>query len=175
MAIATVGDLEFWIGRIIDDTDAAQQAIDIASSIVITYCNHSIEQVSNDVIVLDGNGTNTLLLPAYPVTNVDSIEVDGEALDPDDYKWSSKGWIKRVDGLLFPNQPGIIEVTYDHGYASVPDAIKGVVLSLAARINDGSSGIKQETIGSYSVTYGDPSPVLRANEQAVLDAFKVVV
>jgi len=172
-SLASVAELESWLGRELDDEVAAQQALDIASDTVRTYCGHSISQVLNDTVVLDGTGTHTLILPAAPVNGIDSIEVDGEALEATDYKWSRKGWVRRTDGLLWPTLPGSIEIVYNHGFAVIPKAIVGVVLSLAGRIQDGSSGIKQETIGSYSVTYGDPSPVLRANEQAALDAYKV--
>ena len=173
--LATVEQLEAWLGRTLADEAAAEQALDIASSVVRTYCGHSISQILNDDITLDGTGTNLLLLPAMPVNGVDIVEVEEEELDPTDFAWSKKGFIKRIDGLLWGTLPGSIRVVYNHGYATIPDAILGVVLSLAGRIVDGSSGIKQETIGSYSVTYGDPSPVLRANEQQALDSYKVTI
>lgn len=172
-SLATIEQLEAWLGRTIVDEAAAQQALDIASDTVRTYCGHSITQILNDTVKLDGPATHTLILPAAPVNGIDSIKVDGETVDPDAYSWSKKGWVRRTDGHLWPELPGSIEVIYNHGFATIPNAIVGVVLSLAGRIHDGSSGIKQETIGSYSVTYGDPSPVLRANEQATLDTYKV--
>jgi len=172
-SLATVQQLEAWLGRNIADEAAAQQALDIASDTIRTYCGHSITQILNDTAKLDGTGTNTLILPAAPVNGIDSIEVDGELVPSTAYRWSKKGWVKRTDGHLWLDLPGSIEIIYNHGFATVPKAIVGVALSLAGRIHDGSSGIKQETIGSYSVTYGDPSPVLRANEQATLDAYKV--
>jgi hypothetical protein len=174
-SLATVADLEAYLGRTFDDPTTPELAIDIASDIVRSYCGHSITRILNDNIFLDGNGTKTILLPAAPVNGIDLLEIDGELLTNDKYKYSKKGWVKRTDGGIFPNNPNIIEVIYNHGYEVIPDAILGVVLSLSARITDGSSGIKQETIGSYSVTYADPAPVLRANEQAALDAYKVIV
>ena len=171
-SLATIAQLELLLGRDVDNV-AAQQALDIASDTVRAYCGHSISQILNDVVTLDGSDTNTLILPAAPVNGIDFIKVNGVTLAATAYKWSKKGWVRRIDGILWPSTPGSIEVTYNHGFATIPGAILGVVLSLAGRIQDGSSGIKQETIGSYSVTYGDPSPVLRANEQAALDVYKV--
>lgn len=171
--LATVEDLEAYLGRTFDDPTSAELAIDIASDIIRTYCGHSITKILNDNIFIDGNGTDTILLPAAPVNGIDLIEIDGELLETTKYKYSKKGWVKRIDKNIFPNTPNSIEIIYNHGYDTIPDAILGVVLALAGRITDGSSGIKQETIGSYSVTYADPAPVLRANEQAALDNFKV--
>jgi hypothetical protein len=172
-SLATVADLEAWLGREFAEEAPAQQALDIASDIVRNYCGHSISQILNDTVVLDGTGTHTLLLPAAPVNGIDQIEVNGEALDSTDYKWSKKGWVKRVDGLLFPTTPGSVEVIFNHGYATIPNDIVGVVLSLSSRAVDGANNIKQETIGSYSVTYGDTSAVLRADEKMILDTYKV--
>jgi len=174
-SLADVAALEAWLGRPVEDNAAAEQALEIASDIARAYCGHSISQILNDTVVLDGPGTHTLMLPAMPVNGIDSIEVEGELLDNSKYRWSKKGWVRRTDGILWPVLPGSIEVVYNHGYATVPGGIVGVVLALAGRVVDGSSGIKQETIGSYSVTYGDPSPVLRANEQAALDAYRVTL
>jgi len=171
--LATVADLEAYLGRTFDDPTSAELAIDIASDIVRTYCGHSITQILNDNIFVDGTGTDTILLPAAPVNGIDLLEIDGELIASTKYKYSKKGWVKLTDGTTFPKTPNSIEIIYNHGFATIPDAILGIVLALAGRITDGSSGIKQETIGSYSVTYADPAPVLRANEQAGLDAYKV--
>lgn len=173
--LATVADLEAFLGTTFDDPTSAELAIDIASNIVKNYCGHSILKVLNDNIFLDGSGTTLLLLPAFPVNGIDLIEIEGEILENTKYKWSKKGWVVRTDGLLWPSQPNTIEIIYNHGYDTVPDAILGVVLSLSSRIVEQPSGIKQETIGSYSVTYNDPSPTLRANEQSVLDYYKVIL
>jgi hypothetical protein len=173
--LATVADLEAYLGREFDDPTSAELAIDIASDIVRSYVGHSITKILNDTVILDGTGTSILLLPAAPVNGIDLVEIDGDLLETTKYRWSKKGYILRTDGTTWPSTPGSIEVIYNHGYDTVPDAVLGVVLALAGRITDGSSGIKQETIGSYSVTYADPSPVLRANEQAGLDSFRVTV
>ena len=173
-SLATIAKLELWLGRDVDNV-SAQQALDIASDIVRNYCGHSISQILNDTLILDGTGTNFLLLPASPVNGIDSIEIDGEVLDSDNYKWSKKGWVKRIDGLFFPATPGSIEVIFNHGYATIPNDIVGVVLSLSSRAIDGSNNIKQETIGSYSVTYGDTTAVLRADEKMILDGYRVTI
>lgn len=172
--LATVAQLSAFLDRTIDGADAAAlQALEIASSVVRAYCGHTISQTVDDTVVLDGSGTTLLLLPGAPISTVTSVSVDDEALDGEDWRWSSQGFILRIDGSVFPNTPRAIEVTYTHGWAEVPAAIIGVVLSLAGRMLDGSAGIKQESLGSYSVTYASPGPTLQAAETMNLDPFKV--
>jgi hypothetical protein len=64
-------------------------------------------------------------------------------------------------------------VTYTHGYATIPDDIRGVTLDLAARKMANPSGNRQEGIGSYSISYGDVAdddpvfdPISRYRERA---------
>lgn len=172
--LATVGQLAVYLNRdIAVDDPAALQALTVASSAVRAYCGHPISETLGDTATLDGSGTTVLLLPGVPVTSVDQVSVNGEALALDAYRWSTQGFLLRTDGYLFPSTPRSVEVTYSHGWASVPGAILGVVLALAGRILDGSAGIKQEAIGSYSVTYQNPTVTLQAGETLSLDPFKV--
>lgn len=172
--LATISQLSAFLGREIDETDpSAGLALDVASSAVRGYCGHHVSSVTGEVVALDGTGTTLLLLPGPPVTSVASVTVEGDALDPSDYRWSAAGFILRTDGACFPDLPRAVEVEMTHGWAQIPAAIIGVVCSLAGRILDGSAGIKQEAIGSYSVTYASPSPTLQAAESAALDPFRV--
>jgi hypothetical protein len=173
--LATVSDLEAYLNKEFADETIAEFALDIASDLVRNYVGHSISKILNDTVVLDGSGTQILMLPAAPINGIDIIEIDGEILSNTKYKWSKKGYVIRTDGLLWPSNPGSIEIIYNHGYDTIPNAIVGIVCSLAGRITEGQSGIKQESIGSYSVTYADPTPYLRANEMAGLDNYRVIV
>ncbi|MET0463746.1 MAG: hypothetical protein ABW007_11355, partial [Chitinophagaceae bacterium] len=60
------------------------------------------------------------------------------------------------DGLstiygLQPNQ--VVDIVYSHGYAQVPGDIKAVAYGMSSRIIYNPSGLRQETVGSISVTY----------------------
>lgn len=172
--LATVAQLAAFLGREIDSDDpAALQALDIASSSVRAYCGHHVSLATDDVAVLDGTGTAVILLPAIPISEVASVSVNDVELTEERYRWSSKGFIMRQDGLTFPSSPQSVQVTYTHGWAEIPPAIVGVVVSLAGRMLDGSAGIKQESLGSYSVTYASPTPTLQAAETMALDPFRV--
>lgn len=115
-------------------------------------------------ILLDGNGTDTLLLPQLPVLEVSEVvqTYSGSAspytMVPDvDYVVDLElGCIRTKSGYgcntVF--QPGRqnYAVTYSHGYETVPSSVRLVALQLAARIYD-QQLVKQESVGGYQAVY----------------------
>ena len=172
MAFATTDDLGNVLGREIDSEDAsALAALDAATAVVQAYTGQTLTAVSNDELTLDGNGTRVLVLPQLPVTSVDSIEVDGEALDAAEYQWSADGYLRRV-GSNWPTDLRSVVVVYDHGYASIPDLVVAITAQLAARLYESPAAVKQETIGAYSVTYTGGGTGLHAGETMLLDQYR---
>jgi hypothetical protein len=102
------------------------------------------------VILLDGNGTELLLLPAAPFTTI-AVEVDGEAVT--DYTASTRAGVLRRSAL-WPDGLENIQVTYTHGYATIPGAIQDAVLEQAAIQARVPAGVQQETAGTQSITWG---------------------
>lgn len=128
-------------------------------------------------------GTSTItvrgpivLLPERPVNSITSI-VDNS--DPDNpVTLNTDQWELRVGGVLeTPDFGGNLQVTYTHGFTTVPDEVKELVCNLASRLASinqaAASGVQQETAGSESVTFGFDSykaiSDLTAGEKAVLD------
>lgn len=173
MSLATIADLEAVLHRDIDDADTfALAALEQASAVVENYLGQPVELVEDDEIILDGSGTKVLLLPVFPVTEVTSVIVDEETLvEVDDYEWSVTGELRRKG--TWPAALRSVEVTYSHGYATVPPVIVAVVAALAGRIYGTPLTVRQESIGSYSVTYsGAGGPALQAAELMMLDAYR---
>ena len=176
MTLATIEQLESYLGTVITGPSAvasAQLALDIASNSVETYIGYKIEEIVDDEVNIDGTGNTIVLLPSFPITEITAIIEDGVLLETTAYEFSQFGVVKKTNGLWTSKLNGI-NVTYTHGFTEVPLSIVGVVLSLAGRIKSGSSDIKQESIGGYSVTYANPSPVLQASEIMTLDAFRIL-
>lgn len=172
MALATVANLSAILRRDIDPDDpAALAALDTASAFVEAYLGQPVELV-DETVILDGSGTRVLLLPAYPVTDVDVVGIDDEVLEPGiDYEWSKTGELRRRGGP-WPSTLRSIAVTYSHGFDPVPDAIVGVVTAMAARLYDTPLSVRQESIGGYSVTYTGGGATLQAAEIMVLDRYR---
>lgn len=124
-------------------------------------------------------GTSTLvarapvvLLPQRPVVEVTSVKEDGVELE------QNHDWVLRVGGVLeIPNQSGNLEIQYSHGYDVVPDQVKEIVCSIAARLAtvtpEVAAGVIQETAGSESVSFGFDSynaiAELSTGEKRMLD------
>lgn len=204
-SLATVQDLAERMGTQFDPTNLrAIRALEDASALVQGYTNRSFGLVEDEEVVLHGSGTQTLLLPEFPVlevTDVTLLDSDGTmttlvfwgagpwggATNPSIYYRlvAQQGILVRVD-CIWPKGYANVLVTYTHGYAVIPDGIKAATCEIAARLEAttasvGSSGlVTSETVGNYSVTYGDTgggavdSSGLTADERAMLDPFRQV-
>jgi hypothetical protein len=113
-----------------------------------------------------------ILLPQRPVNTVTSVKIgDVELIEHED-------WELQVGGtLVVPLERTTLEVTYTHGFAVVPDQIKEVVCSIAARLSTitpaVAQGVIQETAGTESVSFGFDSynaiSELSTGEKRMLD------
>lgn len=171
-------------------------ALEGASGLVRAYTGQTFDLLEDDVVAMDGSGTEALLLPELPVASVSEVvEIDNDGtettLEVDDYRLGASGVLYRLDSswshaTWCPGHANI-QVTYTHGYSlpegndpgTLPPEIQMVVLNLAARGHALSAGrlVRSETIGSYSVTYGDSTeateeePLSRV-ERAVLERYR---
>lgn len=113
----------------------------------------TVDYVENDTVTLWGDFGSVLVLPERPVTAVSAVTVGGEALTalptyPVDYSSAVNYFDWRPDGrLLRIVYPGTyyasalswywpsgvpVQVTYSHGWQTVPSPFKQVALELAA-------------------------------------------
>lgn len=152
-AFVTITEYETFLGRTFTagtETNQATQALELATSFVQNYTGQHIFQVVNDEVELwPRSSPNVVILPEMPVTSVVSV-IDSDGL-------AVTGWTLRPGGVLRLdtgwNAP--VTVTYTHGYAVIPDDIKLATMRTASAFTANPSGnVRQESIGSYSVTYG---------------------
>lgn len=191
MSLASVSDLSIYLNRELTGS-AAQQAemlLSIASNAVQAYCRQTLEYVEDDQASLVGNWGSTLTLPERPVVDVTSVSVDGTDLGSDNsWTWDGRDILYRgswsdVNGAWAPqsdrphlywgSDEAIVEVTYSHGFPTIPPVIVGIVCGLAARgIANPSGAVQSETLGPYSVTYGSSTvsgaSSLLASERKIL-------
>lgn len=152
-------DLEALLRRSLtpDESALATIALDSASEVVRDYCHQDFDDASATSIVLDGTGTQWVLLPQLPVNDVDSVTLyDGlgaeDALtETEEFLWYADGRLYRV-GTVWPSDPQAITVVYDHGYTTIPASVRMVAAQVALRIMI-QGIVRQESIGGYSVTY----------------------
>lgn len=185
MAFATEADLEALTGRSFE-TAQATLLLDLATAVIRSYTAQTLDQVEDDDVVLPGRWGSVLVLPERPVTAVAAISVDGTVLAAADWSWDGADKVYRGsridsvsinDGALSDGHWGgphvQVEVTYTHGFPTIPDDIKAVCLAMADRAAASPGGVTQESVGSYSVTYARTNGVhLAADEQAILDRYR---
>jgi len=120
--------------------------------------HHQVTFVADDVVVLDGNGRESLLLPVWPVTAVTSVVLDGTTLtEGTDYSWSDAGILRRLGCLFWPDRLRCLQVTYSHGWnglANIPGDIQEAVLERAEASFNIPVGVQSKAVGGQSVTFG---------------------
>lgn len=177
-ALATVEELRDFL----DDQEVPDARGNLmlagASGLVRSYTGQLFDLVDGDVALIDGSGTRALLLPQVPVTDVTAVVEDprgaAKALaEGSDFEWSEDGILRSL-GAPFVLRFRWYQVTYSHGYATVPDGLKGIVLRVAARGVTNPEGLGQETIGRYAWTAGGEAAGLGlyAADLRELDNFK---
>lgn len=154
---------EEFAGHLQRDLDrfSAEQALAGASGFARDYCRWGILE-EETTWTLDGTGTSLLSLPTLYLTDVAEVRIDGTVIAApaagaapasDQYTWSEKGLLARAAG--WPKRYRCIEVDVVHGYplAQVPEAIKAVVMVIAARSMVNPEGLRSKTVGAVSKSY----------------------
>jgi len=155
------------------DLSTATDAVNAASGIVRGIARQQFDFVSQETTVLAG-GTKKLVLPQRPVVvdtganpltvtelgdfgGVNFVCLDGrdyvrlgEELtrgQPWYYTVRTLGWpYTRVRGVWAPR----VQVTYSHGYTTIPDEVQACVLDAAVSLYDNPTGLSSVRIDDYS-------------------------
>lgn len=163
MALATVDDLEDRLGRELTESEAARAdaILDDVSAAVILYTGQTFTEATTTIRLKVKYGV--VRLPQRPVTEVDAVEdLNGNDVT---FEWDTRdridvtisGWLNSFEMEPYRLPQRYVNVTYTHGYATVPDAIVGVVCSIALRTlgqspTDGA--VVSESIDDYSYRIG---------------------
>lgn len=165
----------------------AARLIDMASGMVRRYTRQDITAVTGEVLTLPGNWGQTITLPQRPVTAVTSVVINGATPTYAQWKlvgdelfigtgsfqpdygsslfggtglWGPAGSSAgpQATGASWQGPQSGIVVTYDHGYATIPDDIVNEVAGMVALQISSPVGVDKEVIGGYQATYAK-SPV----------------
>lgn len=154
-AFATPSELASFLQQDLD-TSSATLALDIASKAIRDHCGWEITQQANTVVTLDGVEGSTLWLPSQLVTAVASVVENGTTLTVvSQFDWTAYGKLIRV-GRCWYCKPRSVVVTFTHGYATVPDSVKGVCLAVASRRYQNPEARRSYTIGGVSESFAVP-------------------
>lgn len=186
MAYATPADLASLMQVPSVDTATAQLILDMVADSMDDWCGQSLAQQDIAGLLIDGTGAAEFVLPGFPVNSVASIEILGAdgtwtlLADGVDYTWSSSGVVERrwphgqPGSLVVPPWPAgrsSIRVAYNRGVGTVKASVKGVNLSVAARLMTNPDGLLSEQIGAMQLRYAAKAAGIEFSpvEQGVLD------
>lgn len=156
------------------DASTAQEAVDKASGLVRAVARQTFSFVSQETVVLAG-GQRVLTLPERPLVVDDSnpltvVELGDfgganiSLIENRDYSrlgneltrgfpwwWNTSqrfmGWpYVRPLGIWTPR----VQVTYSHGYQTIPDDVQGFALDVASVLYDNPTALRSVSIDDYT-------------------------
>lgn len=148
--LATVPELEDWlqVDHGLAPQAAAALALNVASGLVRAEarCPFTIRDSTASLAIVDG-----VITLAGPVLSVESVTVAGVALTS--AQWTLDDGLVTLNWDALRDCPRRARVTWRHGYALVPDDVKGIVLDAVARAIVNPRYLRQESTGQRSLTF----------------------
>ncbi len=159
-----------------DDDNLLTRQINAVTDYIESYCGRRFKDTTYTDEYYDGDGETDLILKQFPITDTAEISItfvsdDVEtAVDNDDLEFYND------EGMIYyprwPRGRKNIKITYSAGYATIPADLAQACIELVATIHNRrkTGGAKSESIGDYSITYGDleASPLA----QKVIDFYR---
>ncbi|MGW7473662.1 mobile element protein [Streptomyces cyaneofuscatus] len=117
---------------------------------------HPVSLVTEDTTFVDGNGRQTLHLPAAPLVQLHQVLVDDVPLLG--VKAKRQSAVLRHPSGCWPEWAEIT-VVWDHGHAIVPEEVAEAVIDQARAIYRLDPAIQQITTGTESVSFAATAAV----------------
>ena len=151
--LADVGDLAARYGALTAEQQAIAPALLAdASAEFRAEARQTITLVTDDVATLRVQGLR-VRLPQRPTRSVASVTLTSGAALPDGVTWEWDGLEHVVlAGAGCSALPGLVEVTYTHGFDDPPDDAVAAVCAMVNRVLGAptpAEGVVQEQIGAY--------------------------
>lgn len=172
MALATIADVEARLGRdlTVDETAKATAWLDDASALFVQRAMQQFEVGESKVRVFTRDGVVRLI--QRPV--IDIVEVTDINGNPVDYTWDG------FQSLYDLGTIGPLNVTYEHGSATIPEVVVACVAGMVVRrlelAGDAVAGVTQQTVGPFSQSYATwavgGQVMLSPAEAAIADSYR---
>lgn len=160
-AIITLNDFKNYIGTEDINEERATQIIDGINSWVEAYTGRVWGETKTITDTLDFEPV--VFLSHIDIKSVTSVKAFGQTLTQDNYKLNpTTGRLllsRRAERKYSRDRFDQVEVVYSSGIDTIPADLKTAVLQLTAqnynRRDDKDANVTSESLGSYSVSYGD--------------------
>jgi hypothetical protein len=172
VALLDLEDIIVVVGRAPNDAAEAAQwqyQIDAVSAYINSYVSVSFELIEGDVVRYEADYYGIIDLGGDPIISVNSV-VGWQSQSAVSHYWNG---LDEIRGLC-PNE--VVEVDFDHGYATVPEDIKYVATQAVVGVLDlGATGsLTSFTVGDVTEVYSNPEKdgvTAVTLERAVLDKY----
>jgi hypothetical protein len=165
-SLASIEELGSFLQQsLVDFQTEADLALGLSSAAVRSHCRRTFDYVEGDTISLPWRAR--VFLPNPPVLAIDEVTLDDVAVT---YELDGSGgmWIDGSSGST-------VSITYAHGFATIPDDVRLVVLRLATRIFKNPTG--RVSFNADNLNYAgatDVSPrILTGDEMAILRRWRL--
>lgn len=136
------------------DDPRLDTAIAEVSGLVRMACRWHIAPSVECEYTTGGDG-RVIQLPALAVSGVSSVSEFGQELAAGQYEWRREGLLRRCGFRAWPKAWNSVQATYTAGFAEVPAEIMGICVSRILATVSLPVGVRSESAGGVSVTYGD--------------------
>lgn len=111
-----------------DEQDKYQTLINQASSRIEQFCNRNLKAAdysTTAALILDGSGTDTLIVPHFPVNSISKLYIDTgrtfaatSEVSSDEYVLYAKSGLITLYSDIFPAYPACVKLECNAGYAA---------------------------------------------------------
>lgn len=122
------------------------------SAVIRDYCMWHVAPTLSCVYQTEVS-TRIITLPAKLVTDITSIEVEGETLDPAKYEFKRAGVIRLHKWPHHRNRWGAYVVSYDAGLDASASPLAQVAAQVALNNLMAAPGVRNESVGQVSLSY----------------------
>lgn len=174
MALTTLEKVKEWLKlqTTSADDELLQRLIDAASAFIEGWLGFTV--LRHEVVKwCDGNGKDELVLTSPHILAINSINIDGSDVSPDQYRHAD-WWIILKNGCFSRGRRNIC-ISYDMGFDNVPADIENAVIDLVGlaynerdRIGFQSKSLAGETVSFFTGALSDRGKM-------VLQQYKQVV
>ncbi len=171
MALLTVAQLQKDMGRdsrpfTDDEADTAQFIIDRIETYILSRCvGLAFEETTLTDVAMQADYDGIIDLPYYPVTELSSVKNKRSGLETQ-WDWDDFSVITQ----LCPFESVLVSLKY--GFDEVPSDLVNAARSMAFREMNNPIGVRQQTVGAISETYGNAN--LTDYEDKILQSYEPV-
>jgi len=193
-ALITLADLEEYANiTITDHEQLLERLIDAATSLFETYTRRKLKaraysydsdsgDYDPDNAVFDGNGTDKMILPQYPVNSVATLRINETEIDARasiynlGYLIEKQNGIITLSGYLYTRGLANIEFAYNAGLSAIPDDLQQACIEQVVWMYKQSAvggnllGVSSKSLADGSISYSNKD--LLPSVRMVLASYK---